>query len=303
MATGQELPININASAMQMARTIFGDDVKVVRASYSGDRLSSGIYTNGDTVSPEVTPGDTGVILTRGHVRNFTQPDGDPNRSASTSYNSTGQNGNPLFDALAGTSTYDAAILTTQFIPTSDFLSIQFTFSSEEYPEFVGTIFNDVVGVWINGQLVTSPVTNFTYTAQNQNGVSDTAHVNIKTVPCFASGTMIRTPQGEVPIDALSVGDMVETRDHGPQALRWIGRRKVAAKGRFAPVVIEAGTFGHHRRLIVSPQHRILLTHWMAELMFGEQKVLVAAKDFINDCSVRIALKSFEAHVMRGAVA
>ncbi|WP_213684696.1 Hint domain-containing protein [Roseicyclus sp.] len=445
MATGQTLPININASAMQMARTIFGDDVKVVRASYSGDRVSSGIYTNGDTVSPEVTPGDTGVILTTGHVRNFTQPNGDPNRSTSTSYNSTGQNGNPLFDALAGTSTYDAAILTTQFIPTSDFLSIQFTFSSEEYPEFVGTIFNDVVGVWINGQLVTSPVinvaqinginqtenetlfidntgdahntemdgftatlsllipvnngqvntliigiadvgdasydsalliaagsvqgafiahddtitlnelqigvldvlandgngvgisivthingvalgvgdtvtlsngyqvtllangqleiappasmtgltdpivTNFTYTAQNQNGVSDTAYVTIKTVPCFASGTMIRTPQGEVPIDALSVGDLVETRDHGPQALRWIGRRKVAAKGRFAPVVIEAGTFGHHRRLIVSPQHRILLTHWMAELMFGEQEVLVAAKDLINDCSVRIA--------------
>jgi hypothetical protein len=31
--------------------------------------------------------------------------------------------------------------------------------------------------------------------------------------------------------------------------------------------------------------------------------MLVAAKDFINDCSVRIALKSFEARVMRGAVA
>jgi hypothetical protein len=52
--------------------------------------------------------------------------------------------------------------------------------------------------------------------------------------------------------------------------------------------VIEAGTFGFHRRLVVSPQHRILLTHWMAELMFGEDEVLVAAKDLVNDCSVRI---------------
>jgi hypothetical protein len=52
--------------------------------------------------------------------------------------------------------------------------------------------------------------------------------------------------------------------------------------------VIEAGTFGLHRRLVVSPQHRVLLTHWMAELMFGEDEVLVAAKDLVNDCSVRI---------------
>jgi hypothetical protein len=70
--------------------------------------------------------------------------------------------------------------------------------------------------------------------------------------------------------------------------LRWLGARTVAATGRFAPVVIEAGTFGLHRRLVVSPQHRILLTHWMAELMFGEDEVLVAAKDLVNDCSVRI---------------
>jgi len=90
MATGQELPINTGATALQMAQTIFGDGVTVVGATYSGDSVSSGIYTNGDTVSPDVTPGDTGVILTTGHVRNFTQPDGDPNRSGASSYNSTG---------------------------------------------------------------------------------------------------------------------------------------------------------------------------------------------------------------------
>jgi hypothetical protein len=110
----------------------------------------------------------------------------------------------------------------------------------------------------------------------------------VTAVPCFARGTMIRTPEGERPVESLLPGDLIETRDHGPQPLRWLGSRTVAATGRFAPVVIEAGTFGLHRRLVVSPQHRILLTHWMAELMFGEDEVLVAAKDLVNDCSVRI---------------
>ena len=99
---------------------------------------------------------------------------------------------------------------------------------------------------------------------------------------------MIRTPDGERPVETLAPGDLVDTRDHGPQPLRWLGSRRVPATGRFAPVVIEAGTFGFHRRLVVSPQHRVLLTHWMAELMFGEDEVLVAAKDLVNDCSVRI---------------
>jgi hypothetical protein len=131
-------------------------------------------------------------------------------------------------------------------------------------------------------------VANFSYTVEDSGGISDTAFVVVTAVPCFARGTMIRTPEGERPVESLLPGDLIETRDNGPQPLRWLGARTVAATGRFAPVVIEAGTFGLHRRLVVSPQHRILLRHWMAELMFGEDEVLVAAKDLVNDCSVRI---------------
>jgi len=444
MAVGQELTINTNASAMQMAQTIFGDGVTVIRAVYSGDRDSSGIYTNGDTIAPELTPSDTGVILSTGEVRDITQSWGDPNRSPSTSTNTSGQNNNPALNALVGNNTYDAAILTTTFIPTTEYLSIQFTFASEEYPEYSGSIFNDVVGIWINGQVVTSPIiniaqinsinqsenetlfvdntgdayntemdgftvtlsvlipviagqentlmiaiadvedsnydsavliaadsiqgvfiaqddtitlnelqvstidvlgndgdgtgvmvvthingipvsvgdtvtlsnghqitlmadgtlqitppagltnltgpvtVNFTYTAENEDGVSDTAFVTVTTVPCFAAGTRIRTGRGEVAVEALQAGDLVETRDHGAQPIRWIGQRRVAAVGAHAPVVIEAGTFGNHGRVVVSPQHRVLLTHWMAELMFGEDEVLVAARDLVNGCSVRV---------------
>jgi hypothetical protein len=81
---------------------------------------------------------------------------------------------------------------------------------------------------------------------------------------------------------------MVETRDNGLQPIRWIGHRHVEATGRFAPIVIERGTMGFHETLVLSPQHRVLVRHHMAELLFGEDEVLVAAKDLVNDCSIRV---------------
>ena len=106
---------------------------------------------------------------------------------------------------------------------------------------------------------------------------------------CFTRGTMIATPSGEVAIEELKVGDMVLTRDHGPQPLRWIGSRKVPAEGRLAPVVFREGAIGNDRELRVSPQHRMLVTDWRADLLFGSTDVLVAAKDLVNGDTVYVA--------------
>jgi len=128
---------------------------------------------------------------------------------------------------------------------------------------------------------------NFTYTVESSTGQTDVGFVTVDSVPCFVAGTMIQTPDGEVPVDQLKPGDMVLTRDDGPQPLRWIGTRRVAALGDFAPIRIEAGTFGPHRDLMLSPLHRVLIRDSLAELLFGEGEVLVAARDLVNDHSVR----------------
>ncbi|OWU72626.1 Hint domain-containing protein [Marinibacterium profundimaris] len=107
-------------------------------------------------------------------------------------------------------------------------------------------------------------------------------------VICFTRGTMIRTPSGERPIEDLVHGDRVLTLDHGPQVIRWIGRRRVAANGRFAPVVIAAGTFGDHDRLVVSPNHRVLRQGAAIEMLFEETEVLVAAKHLVDNRNVTI---------------
>ena len=127
---------------------------------------------------------------------------------------------------------------------------------------------------------------NFTYTIANSSN-SDTGFVNVSSIPCFVAGTLIATDQGQRRVETLSLGDLINTKDDGLQPLRWIGQRTVAAKDNFAPIHIRANTFGTHDDLMVSPEHRILIRDNLAELLFGEQEVLVAAKDLVNDKTVR----------------
>jgi hypothetical protein len=438
MATGAELTYT-SATALQMANQIFGTGATVTGASYSGAANSAAIYTNGQ-LSPGVVPSTSGLILSTGNARDFTQSNGDPNRSAGTSTDTTGANNDALFNTLAGASTFDASMLTVSFIPTGNVMTINFVFSSEEYPEYAASQFNDVVGVWINGKNVpisvgngqagvtnisattqpnliksntsdafntemdgftvtlklTIPVNNgvvntirigiadvsdaaydsnliiatdsvqtalvanadsvtmttkesetlnvlgndvgavgatltithingiavvagntvvlpsgqsitlnangtftilgngdtekvaFTYTVKDNTGNTDTGIVTINSIPCFVAGTMIRTPEGEVAVQDIVAGDLVLTHDNGPQPVRWVGRRQVPATGALAPICIRAGTFGAHRTLLVSPQHRVLIRDSLAELLFGDTEVLVAAKDLVNDRSVMV---------------
>ncbi len=176
MVTASRLPINSGSSALQMANEIFGDGVTVVGASYTGDRNSSGIYNNGLSKSPGVAPSDTGVILSTGRVRDFTNNNGEANQATNTSSNTSGPNNVAEFDALAGTNTYDAAILDIDFIPTGDTMTMQFVFSSEEYPEYAGSIYNDVVGVWINGVHVPLSVGNGDTSVGN---INDSNNINL----------------------------------------------------------------------------------------------------------------------------
>ena len=441
MATGSELTYNTSASAMTMAYTIFGPGVTVVGASYTGGSTSSAVYSNGQRAEG-VVPGTNGVILSTGDVRNFTQSSGDPNRSSGTSTNTSGVDNNSQFNTIAGARTYDAAWLDVDFIPTEGLMTIQFIFASEEYPEYVNSNFNDVMGVWVNGSYVPIQVGNGRTSVNNINGLTnenlvvsntgdnyntemdgftvtlsltmvvipgvvnsirigiadtsdtnydsailiaaDSAHTNlvavadsvnlnpygsktvdvlandvspggsslvithingqpvlagqtitlpsgqlvtlnmdgtftivgdgdtetvnftytaaigggaglnsvgivtINSIPCFVAGTMILTPDGERPVETLKAGDLVETKDDGPQPVRWIGQRQVEARGPLAPIEIREGTFGPHRQLLVSPQHRVLVRDSLAELLFGEAEVLIAAKDLVNDKSVRI---------------
>ncbi|MEM7642517.1 MAG: Hint domain-containing protein [Pseudomonadota bacterium] len=87
--------------------------------------------------------------------------------------------------------------------------------------------------------------------------------MNSMGIPCFTLGTRVQTPSGPVPIEYLRVGDLVDTRDNGPQPIRWIGSSTfgpadLAATPRLRPVLIQAGALGNDRPVLVSAQHGLL---------------------------------------------
>ena len=134
------------------------------------------------------------------------------------------------------------------------------------------------------------------YTSTDPNALAGTATLTDGTVVtfsnmesviiCFTAGTRILTPRGPRPVEDLRPGDLVITRDNGPQPLRWAGRRTVAGKGDFAPIRFDTGALGNTRPLLVSPQHRMLHRSSMAALYFNSPEVLLSAKHMINGGSI-----------------
>ncbi|WP_432449858.1 Hint domain-containing protein [Aliiroseovarius marinus] len=105
---------------------------------------------------------------------------------------------------------------------------------------------------------------------------------------CFTDDTMIMTNRGERPIQSLAPGDMVLTRDNGLQPIRWIGAKTVDAHAEAAPIRIDAGLFGNHSPLLVSPQHRMVFEGYEATLMFGASEVMIPARHLLNAEGVRV---------------
>jgi hypothetical protein len=84
---------------------------------------------------------------------------------------------------------------------------------------------------------------------------------------CFATGTLIRTTDGDVPVEALRIGARAVLADGGTAPVIWIGHRDVDCTGepdpRAAwPIRVRAGAFGPGlpvRDLYLSPDHAVFV--------------------------------------------
>ncbi len=114
-------------------------------------------------------------------------------------------------------------------------------------------------------------------------------------VAAYVAGTLIDTPDGPRAVETLATGDVVTTFANGSRPLRWVGRRRVSlldllAHPTLRPVEFAAATVGNMRPLLVSPQQRMLIDDWRAEVYFGEDRVLVAARALVDDQGARLVL-------------
>ena len=104
--------------------------------------------------------------------------------------------------------------------------------------------------------------------------------------PCYCRGTRILTARGEIPVEALRLGDLAVTflgQGAALKPIRWLGHRTIDLRrhtrpGEVYPVRIRAGALAEGRPcrdLLVSPGHR-----------FPQGGVLVAASELVNGASI-----------------
>jgi hypothetical protein len=116
-------------------------------------------------------PGQKTWVLSTGSINDVT---GTPDKFANTSL---GNPGDDLLSGLAGRPTYDAATYQVKVIPTGSTLHVKYVFASEEYPEYVGSAFNDVMAVWVNGtNCATVPGTNDPISVNSINDKTNSAY-------------------------------------------------------------------------------------------------------------------------------
>lgn len=121
-----------------LANGIFVDNI-----AFIGDSAQMGWLNDGDSIALGV---NDGLVLSTGVAANvsngFNLPGGNWTTTAST---------NTDLSTLTGYPTYDLAQLDFDFLATGDSMTFQFIFGSNEYPEWVGSGFNDIFGFFVSG--------------------------------------------------------------------------------------------------------------------------------------------------------
>ncbi len=130
-------------SAENLATLIMGEQATVSNASITCPNEAGGVFMEAEDLGFT-----NGVILTSGSAAlAFT-----PNNIGSASRS----NGAPGDEDLENypwsyVGTFDACALEFDFVPVGNQISFSYVFGSEEYPEWVGSNFNDAFGIFLEG--------------------------------------------------------------------------------------------------------------------------------------------------------
>ncbi len=92
---------------------------------------------------------------------------------------------------------------------------------------------------------------------------------SVKTVNCFAKGTLIDTPDGAIAVEKLAPGDIITT-GNGTTSVKWIGKQPIDTRlmhpVRVNPICITAGALGYglpKRDFLLSADHAIAIDGYL----------------------------------------
>ncbi|MHC1708384.1 MAG: choice-of-anchor L domain-containing protein [Bacteroidales bacterium] len=122
---------------------LLGSGVTAFNVSFTGGAQAYGTFTTG--ITPTNIGLTSGLLITCGDANIAI----GPNTSTSDGV-SLNMDGDSLLTAWGGQDTYDANILEFDFIPQGDTIKFRYVFGSEEYPEFVTNLMNDIFCFFIS---------------------------------------------------------------------------------------------------------------------------------------------------------
>jgi len=138
-----QLVVSGNLTPEQLVTQILvGSGIQVSNVTSQGNNFMRGSFSNGHATNLGL---DDGVVLSSGNTHQI------PNSAsyfASTGYSLPGD---PTLNLISTGATHDASVLEFDFIPTADTLNFRYVFGSEEYPDYVGSQFNDAFAFFVNG--------------------------------------------------------------------------------------------------------------------------------------------------------
>ena len=119
------------------------------------------------------------------------------------------------------------------------------------------------------------------------NAFPNGAHSIVSIFACYASGTMIDTPEGARAVETLRIGDQVLTNKGRAVRIRFVARRSFNATelrsfAPLRPILVPTGSVARgvpSTDLTVSALHRVLVRDADLERLFGLHAAFVAARD------------------------
>jgi hypothetical protein len=144
------LSVTSSTDAAAMAAALIGPGITLVpgSTSYVGAADASGFFS-GDTSIFGNPAGASGVLFTNGSVSNALPPNNIPNATQNNQFPGS----NYLNTLVPDIDTRDASTLTFKITldPGMDGIQWTYAFGSEEYLQFVGSEFNDIFALSLNG--------------------------------------------------------------------------------------------------------------------------------------------------------
>ena len=103
----------------------------------------------------------------------------------------------------------------------------------------------------------------------------------------LVAGCAVMTLEGELPVETLTAGDRIITRDAGMAVIRAIRTKTL----RCDLVSIMAGSLGHsrpERDVRLPAEQRILIRDWRAQALAGQSQALIPARALVDGEFVRL---------------